>query len=291
MTKKALVFSHVKKSFGAVHALKDVNFEVNEGEFVALLGPNGAGKTTLINCLNGLTQRDSGDIQVLGEDPELHPLHTKMALGIVEQELVFDPFFTPIEMLRLRRGLFGLKPDEDYVNWLLEKLSLADKKKSNTRDLSGGMKRRLMIAKALAHKPQILILDEPTAGVDVALRNSLYDFLRQLKKEGLTIVLTTHYIEEAELLADRVAIQAEGETLVFDTTKNLLGTQKKILELTDCDGKVTQIEEGQRGGFNLERIAKEHPRAMNMSMQEPKLEDVFLAFTKKKWFIRLDSGP
>ena len=243
MAENALVFNKVEKSFGELKALKNISFSVESGSFVALLGPNGAGKTTLINCLNGLTKRDGGDIFVLGEDPEKNPLHTKMALGIVEQELVFDPFFTSLEILRMRRGLFGLKPDEAYVNWLLDKLSLSDKKNVRARQLSGGMKRRLMIAKALAHKPKILILDEPTAGVDVELRNSLYDFLRELKKEGLTIVLTTHYIEEAQLLADKVAIQAAGETLVFESTKDLLGRKKKVLELTNKDNKVISIRQ------------------------------------------------
>ena len=282
MTKQALVFDQVEKSFEDLKALKNVTFSVEEGSFVALLGPNGAGKTTLINCLNGLTKRDGGQILVMGEDPEINPLHTKLALGIVEQELVFDPFFTPIEMLRLRRGLFGLKPDEKYINWLLDKLSLTDKKHVRARQLSGGMKRRLMIAKALAHKPKILILDEPTAGVDVELRNSLYDFLRDLKKDGMTIVLTTHYIEEAQLLADKVAIQDAGETLIFETTKNLLGRKKKILELTTESGEILKIEEGQKGGFNLEKISAEHPRAYNLRVIEPKLEDIFLEFTAKK---------
>lgn len=282
MKKTALLFNAVQKNFGDVKALKNVSFSVDEGEFVALLGPNGAGKTTLINCLNGLTKRDGGEILVMGEDPEINPLHTKLALGIVEQELVFDPFFTPLEMLRLRRGLFGLKPDEAYVNWLLDKLSLSDKKHVRARQLSGGMKRRLMIAKALAHKPKILILDEPTAGVDVQLRNSLYDFLQNLRKEGLTIVLTTHYLEEAELLADRIAIQKEGETLVFEDKKKLLGTKKKFLEITDADGQVIQIEEGKKGGFNLEKISADYPRAHNLRVIEPKLEDIFIELTQNK---------
>lgn len=282
MAKTALEFKHVKKSFGNVHALKDVDFSVKEGEFVALLGPNGAGKTTLINCLNGLTKRDSGDIKVLGEDPEKEPLHTKMALGIVEQELVFDPFFSPLEMLRLRRGLFGLAPDEEYINWLLEKLSLADKKHSNTRDLSGGMKRRLMIAKALAHKPQILILDEPTAGVDVELRNSLYDFLRELRKEGLTIVLTTHYLEEAEMLADRVAIQSAGETIVFEDTKTLLKRNKRFLYVEFESGGCKQVElkpdtsiRKTLDSFGVQKIKDIH-------IKEPSLEEIFIELTSKK---------
>ncbi|NCP67446.1 ABC transporter ATP-binding protein [bacterium] len=282
MTQNALVFNKVEKSFGELKALKNISFTVEAGTFVALLGPNGAGKTTLINCLNGLTKRDGGEILVMGEDPEVNPLHTKMALGIVEQELVFDPFFTPLEMLRMRRGLFGLKPDEEYVNWLLDKLSLTDKKNVRARQLSGGMKRRLMIAKALAHKPTILILDEPTAGVDVELRNSLYEFLGELKKEGMTIVLTTHYIEEAQLLADKVAIQDAGETLIFESTKTLLGRKKKILELTNEDGEVVTLEEGEKGGFNLEKISADYPRAHNLRVIEPKLEDIFLEFTKKK---------
>lgn len=282
MVKKALIFKNVAKSFGNLKALKNVDFEVNEGEFVALLGPNGAGKTTLINCLNGLTPRDSGEILVKGVDPEVDSQSTKMQLGIVEQELVFDPFFTSIEMLRLRRGLFGLKPDEEYLSWLLVKLSLDDKKDVRARELSGGMKRRLMIAKALAHKPSILILDEPTAGVDVELRNSLYDFLTELKKSGTTIVLTTHYLEEAELLADRIAIQNLGETVVFEEKKKLLGRKSKVLELTDCDGRKTQIEEGTKGDFNLKKIAADYPRAKNMRVIEPKLEDIFLEFTREK---------
>ena len=282
MTKEALVFKSVKKNFGELKALKNVTFEVKKGEFVALLGPNGAGKTTLINCLNGLTKRDGGEILVMGDDPEKNPLQTKLALGIVEQELVFDPFFTPLEMLRMRRGLFGLKPDEEYVNWLLDKLSLSDKKHVRARQLSGGMKRRLMIAKALAHRPTILILDEPTAGVDVELRNSLYEFLGDLRKEGLTIVLTTHYLEEADLLADRIAIQKEGKTIVFEDKKILLGTRKKYLEITDKKGEITRIEEGEKGGFNLERIAADHPRAHNLRVVEPKLEDIFIELTQKK---------
>lgn len=282
MNVPALVFDKVEKSFGDLKALKNISFTVESGTFVALLGPNGAGKTTLINCLSGLTKRDGGSILVKDEDPEINPLHTKLALGIVEQELVFDPFFTPLEMLRLRRGLFGLKSDETYINWLLDKLNLTDKKHVRARQLSGGMKRRLMIAKALAHKPTILILDEPTAGVDVELRNSLYEFLRELKKDGMTIVLTTHYIEEAQLLADKVAIQANGETIVFETTSTLLGRKKKILELTTESDEVVSLEEGQKGGFNLEKISTDYPRAHNLRVIEPKLEDIFLEFTKAK---------
>jgi len=282
MTKSVLVFDNVQKSFGDLKALKNVTFDVKLGEFVALLGPNGAGKTTLINCLNGLTKRDKGTIEVFGEDPETHPQHTKMALGIVEQELVFDPFFTPLEMLRLRRGLFGLPPDEAYINWLLEELNLGDKKHTNTRELSGGMKRRLMIAKALAHKPKILILDEPTAGVDVELRNSLYDFLRQLIKDGMTIVLTTHYLEEAEMLADRIAIQDTGETIVFEDKKKLLGRNNRYLCIEFEDESLQKIALKPDTSIRKTLDSFGSKKIKDLKIQEPNLEDIFIELTSKK---------
>ena len=282
MPRIVLSFKKVQKKFGDFTALKDISFEVKEGEFFALLGPNGAGKTTLINCLAGMTNRTSGVIEVLGIDPETDPVFTKMSLGIVEQELNFDPFFSPMEILRLRRGLFGLPQDDTYLEWILEKLGLTDKKDTRSRDLSGGMKRRLMIAKALAHDPAILILDEPTAGVDVDLRNSLYDFLRELRnKRNKTIVLTTHYLEEAELLADRVAIQRTGEILVCDTTKNLLSNKSRTLVIETCDGKEERLEI-KTGELDLKKIVKDFPTVKNLRIREPKLEEVFLEFTQKR---------
>lgn len=281
MPKKALEFNHVRKSFDEVKALRDVNFSVNEGEFMALLGPNGAGKTTLINCLNGLTQRDEGEIRVMGVDPEVNSIFTKSTLGIVEQELVFDPFFPPIEILRLRRGLFGLKKDDNYLDWLLEKLGLSDKRMAKTRDLSGGMKRRLMIAKALAHQPKILILDEPTAGVDVELRNSLYDFLRELNQEGMTIVLTTHYLEEAELLADRIAIQKLGETIVFEETQKLLGRRNRILCVEFNDGHKEQIEITEEMSIRQTLDSFGTKKIKDIKIKEPNLEDIFIELTHK----------
>ncbi len=275
-----LKFHKVQKKFGDFTALKDVSFEVKKGEFFALLGPNGAGKTTLINCLCGLTDRTSGEIAVLGVDPEKDPVHTKLSLGIVEQEVNFDPFFTPMEILRLRRGLFGLPADDAYLEWILEKLSLTDKKDVRARQLSGGMKRRLMIAKALAHDPPILILDEPTAGVDVDLRNSLYDFLRELRtQKQKTIVLTTHYLEEAELLADRVAIQNLGETIICDTTKNLLGKKNRTLVIETCEDEEVRVEID-NNSLDLESIVANYPHVKNLRIHEPKLEEVFLEFTK-----------
>ena len=277
-----LKFSNVHKKFGDFTALKDVSFEVQAGEFFALLGPNGAGKTTLINCLAGVTDRTSGQIEVMGVDPSVDPTFTKMKLGIVEQEITVDPFFTPIEIMRLRRGLFGLKPDDGYLEWILEKLDLTDKRDAKARSLSGGMKRRLMIAKALAHDPDILILDEPTAGVDVKLRQNLYDFIEELRREkNKTILLTTHYLEEAELLADRVAIQQTGEILVCDTTKNLLQKNKRTLVIETCEGAEERIEVA-NDSLDLQAIVKKYPKIKNFRIREPKLEEVFLEFTKKK---------
>ncbi len=277
----ALKFNKVHKKYDDFVALKDISFEVKKGEFFALLGPNGAGKTTLINCLNGITDRTSGTIEVLGQDPAVNSEFTKMKLGIVEQELVFDPFFTPLEILRLRRGLFGMKPNEEYLLWLLEKLNLTDKKNSRARNLSGGMKRRLMIAKALAHEPEILVLDEPTAGVDIELRQSLYTFLRELQeKKKMTILLTTHYLEEAQLLAETIAIQNIGEILICESKETLLRKQKRILEIESCDGATEEIEISDTD-VNLKKLVSDYPRVKNIRIKEPKLEDIFLEVTKK----------
>lgn len=275
----ALVFTDVQKQFGDFHALKGVSFSVKQGDFFALLGPNGAGKTTLINCLAGLTRRSSGDIFVLGEDPEKNPTFTKQVLGIVEQELTFDPFFTPMEILRLRRGLFGQKRNDEYLLWLLEKLNLSDKRDSAARALSGGMKRRLMIAKALAHEPEILVLDEPTAGVDVELRQNLWAFVRELRKEkNMTILLTTHYLEEAEQLASRVAILQKGEIIMCDETKKILKDQKRILEVETQDGKTERHTLDKDA--NLADILRTYKNLKDIRIQEPKLEDVFLEITR-----------
>ncbi len=276
-----LKFKNVQKSFGDFQALKNISFEVKKGEFFALLGPNGAGKTTLINCLNGISNRDSGEIWVNGKDPEKDPVFTKSALGIVEQEITADPFFSPIEILKIRRGLFGMRADNAYLEWILEKLHLTDKKNVKSRALSGGMKRRLMIAKALAHDPEIIILDEPTAGVDIQLRQDLYKFLQELReKKGKTILLTTHYLEEAELLASRVAIQKNGEIVICEDTKKLLKSQKRILELKKFNGETIEIEES-ADGFNLQKIVEKYPCVKDLKIKEPKLEDIFLKLTKK----------
>lgn len=275
----ALEFTHVQKKFKDFTALEDITFSVEKGEFFALLGQNGAGKTTLINCLSGALDRSGGEILVLGDDPEKLPLITKKKIGIVEQEITFDPFLTPLETLRTVRGFFGLAPDEEYVLWLLEKLRLIDKKNERARNLSGGMKRRLMIAKALIHKPEILILDEPTAGVDVDLRKTLWEFMKELQENhGVTILLTTHYLEEAEELASRVAIIHDGKIVVCKKTSDLLKGKKRVLEVFSNDG-VSQkfsIEDDSDIITNIQKCSD----IKNIRIEEPKLEDIFLEYTK-----------
>lgn len=270
-----LKFHNVQKNYDKFAALKSVDFNIKKGEFFALLGPNGAGKTTLINCLSGIVKRSGGTITVMGKDPERDPAFTKMKLGVVEQELVFDPFFTPFETLKWRRGFFGIKSDDAYLLWLLEKLSLTDKKDVNSRRLSGGMKRRLMIAKALAHEPEILVLDEPTAGVDIELRQNLWKFIAELRIEKkMTILLTTHYLEEAEQLADRIAILNRGEIILCEEKKKLLARHTRILEVEDFDGKWEQFPiDPKKGLAAYERVIG---KARNIKIREPKLEEVFL---------------
>lgn len=279
MSKNALFFKNVSKNFGDFTALNDISFSVTEGEFFALLGNNGAGKTTLINCLGGCLNRDGGSIEVFGYDPEKNPNKTKNTIGIVEQEVSFDPFLTPKETLETVQGFFGLKKDEEYMNWVLKKLNLFDKKNVNARKLSGGMKRRLMIAKALIHKPKILILDEPTAGVDVELRKSLWEFVKQLQKEkNMTILLTTHYLEEAQELAEKTAIINNGEIAICKETKELLKNKKRKLEIFfgDENKKTFEIENDEDIVNNIQNCKG----IKNISIIEPKLEDIFLEYTK-----------
>ena len=275
----ALQFSNVQKKFGNFTALKDISFSVGKGEFFALLGQNGAGKTTLINCLSGALDRSRGEILVDGYDPEKDPIITKNKIGVVEQELTFDPFLTPSETLHTVRGFFGLPPDKEYAHWLLQKLKLFDKKDTRARNLSGGMKRRLMIAKALIHKPEILILDEPTAGVDVELRKTLWKFMKELQyNRNVTILLTTHYLEEAEELASRVAIINNGKIVVCKKTSELLEGKKCILEvfLENGKSKIFSIENNEDIIKNIQTC--DHIK--NIRIQEPKLEDIFLEYTK-----------
>ncbi len=210
------------RRFGAVQALAGVDLTVHEGEFFGLLGPNGAGKTTLISILAGLTRPDTGSARILGHDVITDYRAARRALGVVPQELVFDPFFSVRETLRIQAGYFGLRRADDWIDEILAHLDLTSKADANMRSLSGGMKRRVLVGQALVHKPPVIVLDEPTAGVDVELRQSLWGFIRKLNRDGHTIILTTHYLEEAEALCGRIAMLSAGRVVALDTTRNLL---------------------------------------------------------------------
>lgn len=219
----AVHIQQVHKQFGRLHALKGIDLVIEQGEFFALLGPNGAGKSTLINLLAGLLKPSSGKLEVMGFDVQSQYQQARQHLGVVPQELVFDPFFNVREMLRFQAGYFGRGRENDvWVDEIIECLGLGDKVNTNMRRLSGGMKRRALIAQALAHKPPVIVLDEPTAGVDVELRQLMWEFIKRLNREGHTIILTTHYLEEAEELCSRVAMLKKGEIVALDSTSNLL---------------------------------------------------------------------
>ncbi|AXS80750.1 ABC transporter ATP-binding protein [Dechloromonas sp. HYN0024] len=212
----------VVKHFGSVQALAGVSLDIQSGEFFGLLGPNGAGKTTLISSLAGLVRPDSGTIKVMGNDVISDFREARRRLGVVPQELVFDPFFNVRETLRIQSGYFGIRKNDDWIDEILENLDLTSKANVNMRRLSGGMKRRVLVAQALVHRPPVIVLDEPTAGVDVELRQGLWQFIRRLNGEGHTIILTTHYLEEAEALCNRIALMKQGRVIALDTTANLM---------------------------------------------------------------------
>ena len=284
-----------------IHALKDLNLEVKEGEILGLLGPNGAGKSTFINILAGVTDKTSGEVIVWGFDLDQNPRQVRVSLGIVPQEINVDPFFTPKKLLDLQAGLFGVKKKDRITDTVLDLVALKDKSNSYTRNLSGGMKRRLLIAKALVHKPPIIILDEPTAGVDVDLRKNLWDNIRSLRKLGVTIILTTHYLQEAEELCDRVGIIHKGNLIALDTTENMLNKiQTKTLKfeinkrivLDDMNNKdfniLTSTDsefkiEYNKQEFNIQKIIKllENQGIVikDIKSEDPDLEDVFVNLT------------
>ena len=212
----------VVKHFGSLQALAGVSLEIEPGEFFGLLGPNGAGKTTLISSLAGLVRPDAGTLKVMGHDVIRDFREARRRLGVVPQELVFDPFFNVRETLRIQSGYFGIRKNDDWIDEILENLDLTGKANVNMRRLSGGMKRRVLVAQALVHKPPVIVLDEPTAGVDVELRQGLWQFIRRLNGEGHTIILTTHYLEEAEALCNRIALMKQGKVVALDTTANLM---------------------------------------------------------------------
>ncbi|MBG6080800.1 ABC transporter ATP-binding protein [Rubrivivax gelatinosus] len=236
----AVRFDHVTKTYsgarGTVRALDGVSFDIEPGEFFGLLGPNGAGKTTLISILAGLAQASGGRVEVMGHDVVTDFAAARRALGIVPQELVFDPFFSVRETLRIQSGYFGLKANDDWIDELLANLGLADKGGANMRQLSGGMKRRVLVAQALVHRPPVIVLDEPTAGVDVELRQTLWHFIARLNREGHTVLLTTHYLEEAEALCGRIAMLKHGRVVALDRTSALLSGMASTMLRFKTDG-------------------------------------------------------
>lgn len=288
-------------------ALKDINLDIHKGEIFALLGPNGAGKTTLIGCICGTIKTTSGVIEINGQDNVINYKSTRSIVGLVPQEISTEAFETVWATLKFSRGLFGKRRDDQYLQQVLKSLSLWDKKDSQIRFLSGGMKRRLLIAKALSHEPEILFLDEPTAGVDVELRQSMWELVKDLKKRGTTIILTTHYIEEAELMADRVGVINDGKLILVDNKNTLMKTlgQKTIeIEIDQSLDRLPQdlnnlgvlydaVKKALQYNYNLNvnpNALKEfllilqlsHINIKDIKSRESSLEDIFVNIIKAK---------
>ena len=299
---KNLKKTYSKKGANLVEALKNLNLEVKEGEIFGLLGPNGAGKSTFINILGGSVIKTEGKVNVWGFDLDKNPRQVRASIGIVPQEVNIDPFFSPKDLLELQAGLYGVKKKDRITDTILKLVSLEKQANSYSRSLSGGMKRRLMVAKAMVHQPPIVILDEPTAGVDVELRKKMWDNVKSLNEKGVTIILTTHYLEEAEKMCDRIGILSQGELVALDTTKNLLDKiQTKIVNfITDKKAnidenqleslKVISNENGklsisyEKSKINIDQIIKylstQNIKIFDISTDDGDLEDVFLRLTK-----------
>ena len=297
----AVEFDQVVKNYDQLTALKGVSFEVEQGAFFGLLGPNGAGKSTLINAMSGLVVPSAGHIRVHGLDVIEDYRQTRRALGLVPQELIADPFFNIRELLELQSGYFGIKgpAQKRWIDELLERLALADKAGSNTNQLSGGMKRRVLIAMALVHKPKVLVLDEPTAGVDVDLRRTLWDFTKELHQQGHTIILTTHYLEEAEALCDRVAIMQKGQVRAIDSTQELLSKHpyrylkvkvsnpdaQLVEPLQAClverepSGLIFQVDKARSLTQAMAWMEQSNLNVLDVSSRDATLEEVFLDLT------------
>jgi len=303
MTSPALDLVKVQKQFGKINALRGVGFSVEQGEFFGLLGPNGAGKSTLINIMGGLVRPSAGHVKVMGYDVVTQYRHSRSNIGIVPQELVYDPFFTVWEMLKIQSGYFGLgRENDNWLEELLDTLKLAEKRDENLHNLSGGMKRRVLIAQALVHRPPVVVLDEPTAGVDVELRRALWDFAHRLHKEGHTILLTTHYLEEAESMCDRIAILNKGELVALSDKDTLISKSswlvavvEKSLDLTSnisehISSAVISTSRN-RTQIRLSRVEQEQQQLLQqlagigidgsqLQLREPTLEEVFLDLTR-----------
>jgi len=302
LTVKNLNKFYSKNSSKSVHALNNLNLEVNEGEIFGLLGPNGAGKSTFINILGGTSIKSSGEVFVWGFNLDTNPRQVRASIGIVPQEVNLDPFFTPKKLLELHAGLYGVKKKDRITDTILKLVSLEDQANSYSRSLSGGMKRRLLVAKALVHQPPIVILDEPTAGVDVELRSNLWKNVKLLNKQGVTIILTTHYLTEAEKMCDRIGILNKGELVALDSTKNLIDRiqrknvklllDKKInieeinldfLEIISYKNNLLEISYDKSKVKIEEVISYIHQQNANISdisTDEANLEDVFMRLTK-----------
>ena len=297
----AINIEQVHKRFGSLNALNGIDLKIQQGEFFGLLGPNGAGKSTLINIMAGLLKPSAGSVKIMGHDVINDYQAARMALGVVPQELVFDPFFNVREMLRFQAGYFGRGKENDaWVDEVIENLGLTDKAHTNMRQLSGGMKRRALIAQALVHKPPVIVLDEPTAGVDVELRQSLWAFIKKLNSDGQTIILTTHYLEEAETLCERVAMMKQGEIVALDTTANLLSKlpgKNLRLNLGVANlptSLLPMLKSGENGIFTLaltelnqvefalSELRKTNVKVEDMQLLEADLEDVFMTLVGSK---------
>ena len=288
---------------GRVHALKSVDLEVPRGGIFGLLGPNGAGKSTFINILAGLVIKTSGTAKVWGIDIDREPRQARAAIGVVPQELNLDAFFSPREMLEVQAGFYGVPPSERRTSEILERVGLADKSEAYSRSLSGGMRRRLLVAKALVHNPPVLVLDEPTAGVDIELRQSLWAFVRELNQNGTTVVLTTHYLEEAEELCDQIAIINHGRLVTSQKTEDLLSSLDSKELIVTVDQKLSAVPDGLLN-FNVE-LSNSHKLVfhvppsevpveavmdavrqaglgiVDLSTKESDLEDIFLMMTQE----------
>jgi ABC-2 type transport system ATP-binding protein len=299
----AVAFDQVAKTYagarGSVRALDGVTFAIEQGEFFGLLGPNGAGKTTLISVLAGLTRATRGSVSVMGHDVLADYAAARKAIGVVPQELVFDPFFSVRECLRIQSGYFGIRRNDAWIDELLAGLGLADKGDVNMRQLSGGMKRRVLVAQALVHKPPVIVLDEPTAGVDVELRQTLWGFIARLNKQGCTVLLTTHYLEEAEALCGRIAMLKQGRVVALDRTANLLaGTASTMLRFKTDDalpqealgthmrvtGRIVQVTAHDAAEVEtiLGRLRHAGVRVEDLEIGRADLEDVFLEIMHKE---------